>query len=1035
MFNMPTPAPTLPFEVVEAIFLRLHPHDVYRLELGVSPRASDAARHRVFTSDPPFVEENLRRHLADRLGAIRRRSAIHSNLADGAVTFVLADVRLLKLGPAYIAAAIILSDGSLAPDQVMGPTCPYMSAPVDVHVQVPTPWVPENPTPVRDALRIVWARAPAVFKLLNRQWFLPGDDDEMLGRWWNEIPRSAQGEGEMLGSGVRDALARECCDALAPRCLARVLAWGVTPPTVVEVVRLGDPRLLTATLEALAPSLRSAASWAVEAGKIMGKVVVEREWEMVEVFLQVGEPDDERLERILLEALRKAGEDVLGRLFELCGARGVDFGPAWRETDGIAMSARSAGVLRVALREIRRLKFEEEVEAELLDEHGTQALVDFLPWGDVECVRLLFNEFPDAFREPARHQSLVEVFRWQITNVLAPSPSSWMAPGDRLAVLDLLLNAVDDPAAVPSLALEMSGAVYEHFFIEGIERLLDLGLMRPRVLIDRILKVRGVDVARVSVSWLARFRSLLRSLLDSDDKGLLFETPGAVSDVMSSALSLTCLEDGGKGEAAFMGEIAGMLEACGANPEVTGAYVMDERRIRGMGATEPLSLEANSLRRWGGLLQRAARKNDEGVVTAILDTGRATAEYTLIACLQTPEIFQVVLERTMSTLSLEGLNTVCDKIVAMAPYSENYARCLDLILCTGPYTDELSDRLLRRCDRESTPGKTMASSPATSAGGLPVWGLTMNKDPMYYVQTEDDVFHPTNLTIGPWAESAQHGGPVSALIGHVVLSHANTPDPSQSFLIKKLSVHLYRPVPTRLPLRLAVRPLQTSSSVRHLECSVSDPSDASKLYARADAVLLRSFPATRSLGPVVAAGEEHDRPKNLAPTVPPAEDKLFKPTDKGKVQTYFHTMDFFFDHGIWAKARLGEFNKEWLAPALVRARPDVRLALFVDARSGKRVEIDGTLRTLLVGDSGSGFSAILPWGQYAFSNIDFTVNFLREPRVTSKDWVTMSSTSRVTDIGSGLCISDFYDASGKYAVATQNLVVKETKPSAKNSKL
>lgn len=81
-----------------------------------------------------------------------------------------------------------------------------------------------------------------------------------------------------------------------------------------------------------------------------------------------------------------------------------------------------------------------------------------------------------------------------------------------------------------------------------------------------------------------------------------------------------------------------------------------------------------------------------------------------------------------------------------------------------------------------------------------------------FLRDPDDasIFHPTELTRGPWAPDAQHGGPPSALLAMALEAHddAGAPRIPKSFerpmFVARLSVELRKPVPLT-PLRLTTR--------------------------------------------------------------------------------------------------------------------------------------------------------------------------------------------------------------------------------------
>ncbi|MDN2499211.1 thioesterase family protein, partial [Nocardia nova] len=62
------------------------------------------------------------------------------------------------------------------------------------------------------------------------------------------------------------------------------------------------------------------------------------------------------------------------------------------------------------------------------------------------------------------------------------------------------------------------------------------------------------------------------------------------------------------------------------------------------------------------------------------------------------------------------------------------------------------------------------------------------------------LFHSTELTRGPWSPDAQHAGPPSALLGHVI----ECCEPRPGFRVGRVAVEILGPVPIA-PLRAEAR--------------------------------------------------------------------------------------------------------------------------------------------------------------------------------------------------------------------------------------
>src|SRR5882724_7790675 len=83
----------------------------------------------------------------------------------------------------------------------------------------------------------------------------------------------------------------------------------------------------------------------------------------------------------------------------------------------------------------------------------------------------------------------------------------------------------------------------------------------------------------------------------------------------------------------------------------------------------------------------------------------------------------------------------------------------------------------------------------------------------FFEQVAADRFVATELTRGPWDAAAQHGGPPSALAGHVVESRDGA---RTDMRVTRMTVDLMRPVPIA-PLNVATRVVHAGRSVEVVE--------------------------------------------------------------------------------------------------------------------------------------------------------------------------------------------------------------------------
>ncbi|KAJ3247013.1 hypothetical protein HDU78_005664 [Chytriomyces hyalinus] len=314
-----------------------------------------------------------------------------------------------------------------------------------------------------------------------------------------------------------------------------------------------------------------------------------------------------------------------------------------------------------------------------------------------------------------------------------------------------------------------------------------------------------------------------------------------------------------------------------------------------------------------------------------------------------------------------------------------------------------------------------------------------------YHRLSKDTFRPTKLTIGPWSADSQHGGPPSALMASLLRAHAG-----DAFRLARLSVSLYRPVPTVGVHRLTITSLNETRSTKHLSITYAD-AESNKLFARAEAILLikqdaTATPATHAhLVQIEAASRVADVSNKVVPVFPDGATLRKGVTvlaPEGKLSKFMHVMQAVFSVGrAWfgaADERLLDANRE--SPCVWYVRSSAGVGLWVDetvqggGSVGESRDLDLLESAIMFGDASSGASGVLKWGEFMYSNIDYTVNFLRDPepltlnastKDTDQEWVCFRSRTRINPAGSGVTVSDVYDRSGPFATTTQNLVVRK----------
>lgn len=256
----------------------------------------------------------------------------------------------------------------------------------------------------------------------------------------------------------------------------------------------------------------------------------------------------------------------------------------------------------------------------------------------------------------------------------------------------------------------------------------------------------------------------------------------------------------------------------------------------------------------------------------------------------------------------------------------------------------------------------------------------------FYVQDAADPsrFVSTELTRGPWSPDAQHAGPPSALLGHVI----ERCDPRAGFQVGRVAVEILGPVPLE-PLTAQARVVRPGRSVELIEATLSTERGP---VMRANAWRFK------------LADPALDLPVEFLPTghrpLPAATEPSAFPSDQ---PVGFHT-------GIEYRFVTGSFAEPGPAVCWIRLKYPI-----VAGTTPSPLE-----RTLAAADSGNGVSAILDWSKFLFINTDLTVTLHRQP---VGEWVCLDAVTHPQPHGIGLAESALFDESGPLGRSTQTLLL------------
>lgn len=249
-----------------------------------------------------------------------------------------------------------------------------------------------------------------------------------------------------------------------------------------------------------------------------------------------------------------------------------------------------------------------------------------------------------------------------------------------------------------------------------------------------------------------------------------------------------------------------------------------------------------------------------------------------------------------------------------------------------------------------------------------------------------DRFEPSEFTRGPWRPDAQHGGPPSALLGHVTMRGVEADEH-----VAHIEVELVRPIPLET-IRVEVSREQVSGRVHRVHAELWD---SEQVVARSDALALRTSDSVPA---------EWAPPERQAPGVP-SEDAVADPPRwaSGDLTTYHrNAMEHRFTSGTFREP----------GPAVDWQR------LRMPVIAGQ--EPTGLERVLASADFGSGISAVYgATSTHGLINANLSVSLLRHPE---GEWISLDATTTASPTGTGLCVTRLGDVNGEVGVATQSLL-------------
>jgi hypothetical protein len=257
----------------------------------------------------------------------------------------------------------------------------------------------------------------------------------------------------------------------------------------------------------------------------------------------------------------------------------------------------------------------------------------------------------------------------------------------------------------------------------------------------------------------------------------------------------------------------------------------------------------------------------------------------------------------------------------------------------------------------------------------------MNTDALFVRDGESYV--AGELTLGPWAPGALHGGPPAALIAHEVSRHA-----PEGLRLARITLDLVRSVPLGT-LSLEIATVRPGRRVTLLDATLRDIDGVEVTRARSLFLVASELDAT------------------------PAEPPPFPGPEDSTANDWEHPTPMFATRGMEIRFARGAFRAvgpatAWfrLAAPLIAGEPTL-----------------GIDRIVAAADFGNGIAPAVPWEGHTFINPDLTVFVEREP---VDEWVALEAVTRVQRGSAAIAESTIWDRHGRIGRAVQTLLVART---------
>jgi acyl-CoA thioesterase len=260
----------------------------------------------------------------------------------------------------------------------------------------------------------------------------------------------------------------------------------------------------------------------------------------------------------------------------------------------------------------------------------------------------------------------------------------------------------------------------------------------------------------------------------------------------------------------------------------------------------------------------------------------------------------------------------------------------------------------------------------------------------YYLPGPDGTFEPTMATESPWSSDAQHGGPPTALLAHVMRTRL----PADGMRLARITNEFLGSIP-RAPLTAQASVIRDGRRIRLVEASLLADGRPVAI-ARAWQIATSGGSASPNDTGIPAEGLASE-------AAPPMPDAM--------PQKYFSGFRH-WGYGESIEWRWVRGSYDSAGEAVVWARPRIPLI------AGEAMHpLD---RVLVVADSANGVSSALNPGEWLFIPPAITVTLHRHPE---GEWVYLAATSTLAADGLGSTLGTLGDKDGQIGSVAQPLLV------------